>query len=203
MRDLGKNFRVEDKKNTYEDLKWCLTLQCEVCGKKIIGKPYRVVIEGARVVTCAECARFGSNYWTTRDETLPKKTTLGSLKSVKPAARNKNFHQQLFEENVEVIDGFGSIIKSAREKLGLTHEDLGKMIGEKESVIKKIESEKIIPDIRLASKLERALKIKLLVRRSEIDLKDLSNIMIKGKRSITLGEIVEIKDGKKGGSDED
>ncbi|MEM1514790.1 MAG: multiprotein bridging factor aMBF1 [Candidatus Bathyarchaeia archaeon] len=179
-------------------------MQCEVCGKRIIGKPYRVVIEGARMIACAECARFGSSYWTTRDETRPKKTTLGSLKSVKIAVKNKNFHHQLpSEENIEVIEGFGSIVKSAREKLGLTPEDLGKMIGEKESVIKKIEGEKIIPDTKLAGKLERVLRIKLLIRRSGIDLNGSTGVIVKGKRSITLGEIVEIKDRKKGGSDED
>lgn len=175
-------------------------MQCDICGKKIVGKPNRVIVEGARVITCANCAKFGSGWWNPENETRQKKDALDLLKSSK---RSKSFPQQLSsEEDFEVIEGFGSIVKSAREKLGLTPEDLGKMIGEKESVIKKIESEKIVPDIRLASKLERALKIKIMVKQSTLNLSEPSGITARGKRSLTLGEIVEIKSEKKGGSDE-
>ncbi|MBS7605289.1 TIGR00270 family protein, partial [Candidatus Bathyarchaeota archaeon] len=106
-------------------------------------------------------------------------------------------------DDLEIIEDFGSIIKKAREKLGLTPEDLGKMIGEKESVIKKIEGGKIIPDIRLAAKLERALKIKLLVKQPEINFDRSISNLTKGKRTVTLGEIVQIKGDERGEIDEE
>ncbi|MEM1585862.1 MAG: multiprotein bridging factor aMBF1 [Candidatus Bathyarchaeia archaeon] len=179
-------------------------MQCDVCGHEIVGKPHKVIIEGAKVITCAECAKLGSGYWSQKDEIYQKKATPSLLKSTRLTIGDKHSHQEISSiDDLEIIEGFGSIIKRAREKLGLTHEDLGKMIGEKESVIKKVESEKIIPDIRLATKLERALRIKLLIKQSEMDLNKLVSAPIKEKRSITLGEVVQIKGDKRGGVDED
>ncbi|MEM2272873.1 MAG: multiprotein bridging factor aMBF1 [Candidatus Bathyarchaeia archaeon] len=179
-------------------------MQCDVCGREIIGKPHRVIIEKARVITCAECAKLGSDYWTPKDEIYQKKDAPVLLKSTKPIAGNKYFRDQLPSlDNLEIIEGFGLIVKRAREKLGLTPEGLGRMIGEKESVVKKIESEKIIPDVRLAAKLERALRIKLLVKQSETDLDRSISASMKRKRSLTLGEIVQIKGSERGETDEE
>ena len=52
-------------------------------------------------------------------------------------------------------------IKVAREKLALTHEELGKKINEKASVLRNLEAGKMAPNNQLASKLEHMLKIKL------------------------------------------
>lgn len=173
-------------------------MQCDVCGRKIVGKPYRVIIEGAKVITCVECAKLGSGYWTPEGETRLRRGPSSLPRSIKSTASNKHLSQQVSQVDFEIIEGFGSVIKRSREKLGLTHEDLGRIIGEKESVIKKIESEKIAPDARLAVKLERALKIKLLVKQ-EADLNRPVDTSIKGKRSVTLGEIVRIKGEERGG----
>ncbi|MEM2320842.1 MAG: multiprotein bridging factor aMBF1 [Candidatus Bathyarchaeia archaeon] len=173
-------------------------MQCDVCGREIIGRPYRVIIEGAKVITCVECAKLGSGYWTPEDETRLRRAPSSLPRSIKLTASSK-LPQQVSQVDFEIIEGFGSVIKRAREKLGLTPEDLGKIVGEKESVIKKIESEKIVPDVRLAVKLERALKIKLLIRQPETDLDRLVGTSIKGKRSVTLGEVVQIKgEGREG-----
>jgi len=174
-------------------------LQCEVCGREIIGKPHRVVIEGAKMITCDECAKLGSDYWTPEPKTLKTRTsvkrTLKSTAKVSPLKGRIKVAPGNLYENMEVIDGYGLIVKQAREKLGLTPEDLGKRIGEKESVIKKIESEKIMPDIRLATKLEHALRIKILTKVSEKEEK--IPISAKPDRAITLGEIVHLKSRKR------
>lgn len=181
-----------------------ISLQCEVCGSEIIGKPHRVIIEGAKMITCGECAKLGSDYWTPKPETtstiklkIPTRRALTSTTKVPILKRRSNVTQADIYENMEIIEGYGFIVKRAREKLGLTPEDLGKKIGEKESVIKKIESEKIVPDMRLVAKLEHALKIKLLTKVSRekkipIIVKSDSN------KVITLGEIVHLKRGKRG-----
>ncbi|MEM3194056.1 MAG: helix-turn-helix domain-containing protein, partial [Candidatus Bathyarchaeia archaeon] len=93
-----------------------------------------------------------------------------------------------------VVEGFGLIVQRARERMGLTPEELGRRIGEKESVIKKIESEKIIPDIRLASKLEHALKIRILTMPAETAESVRIPSEAKINRAITLGEIVQLRD---------
>lgn len=178
-------------------------MYCDVCGREIVGKPYMVIIEGAKVTTCAECAKLGYGYWSPKDKFTQKKVAPNLLKDTNLTVRDKHPREQLPLDDLEIIEDFGSIIKKAREKLGLTPEDLGKMIGEKESVIKKIEGGKIIPDIRLAAKLERALKIKLLVKQPEINFDRSISNLTKGKRTVTLGEIVQIKGDERGEIDEE
>ncbi|MEM2144838.1 MAG: helix-turn-helix domain-containing protein, partial [Candidatus Jordarchaeaceae archaeon] len=88
------------------------------------------------------------------------------------------------------------IVRRAREKIGLSHEDLGRKIAEKVSVIKKVENEKIVPDQKLAEKLERALGIKIVVPLIEPEV---SFHSISKDRTLTLGEVVKLKDTKKKG----
>jgi len=66
-------------------------------------------------------------------------------------------------EKKKLAEGFGDIIKQAREKLGLSHEELATRIGEAESLLVKVESEKTTPDDILTGKLEHVLKAVLLV----------------------------------------
>lgn len=68
---------------------------------------------------------------------------------------------------LELVNDFPKQIKRAREKLQLTHEDLGRQIGEKVSLLQKIEIGKMVPDQVLAKKLEHILRIKLLSPSSE------------------------------------
>jgi len=182
-------------------------LQCEICGKEIIGKPRRVIVEGARLTVCSECAKLGSGYWEPETKEIrpaPKSTIKPPKVRVHTKAMNKprgNIRRGLMipSEHLEIVDGFGRLIKRAREKMGLTPEDLGKMIGEKESVIKKIEGEKMIPDIRLARKLEHALRIKLL---TEIESSSKETLYQENpRREITLGEIVHLKGVRRGRSE--
>ena len=171
-------------------------MQCEVCGREIVGKPHRVIIEGAKMVTCGECAKLGSGYWTPEPEAPKLKTPVRRVSGISvgaPLKRKVNSITTGIHGDIEIVERYGLIVRRAREKLGLTLEDLGKKIKEKESVIKKIEGEKIVPDFRLAAKLEHALKIKLLTKVSEGE----RNIpTVKPKRTVTLGEIVHLKNSR-------
>ncbi len=55
------------------------------------------------------------------------------------------------------------MVKQAREKRGLTQEQLGRAINVKASVISHVESGKMKPDLVLARTLGRYLKVDLLV----------------------------------------
>jgi len=94
-------------------------------------------------------------------------------------------------EDLTVIEHFGSIVREARQRLNLSQEDLGRKISEKVSVIRKIESEKIMPNERLARKLERALGVKLIVPLVEPEPLAYSS---QRSRGLTLGEIAHLKD---------
>ena len=96
------------------------------------------------------------------------------------------------EESVELAEDFGAKIRQAREKLGMDHEDLGKKISEKVSVLRKIESSKMTPNNLLVEKLQHALKIKLMVPVSEPKVP--SKVLVSSRPSApTLGDIALVK----------
>jgi len=164
-------------------------LRCEVCGHKIFGKSYKVIIEGAKLTVCTECSKHGTMVW---EELTPKtitpkpKTTLQPLKT-----QSKKPPEITVDTSLEIIENFDLKIRQAREKLGLSHEELGKKINEKVSVLKKIETRKITPDNKLAAKLEHALKIKLLVPASEEKV-PLTKIPKQPSRELTLGDLIQL-----------
>jgi putative transcription factor len=95
----------------------------------------------------------------------------------------------------EVVEGYHTKIRQAREKLCLSHEELGKKINEKASVLRKLETGKMTPNNMLVTKLEHALKIKLLVPISEE--KAAQAVPKSSNRELTLGDLMELN--KEGG----
>ena len=134
-------------------------VRCEVCGRKIHGSPITAVIEGARLTVCVECSKHGKIV--TQDEYTPKPKSPSKPSAHIPVLQQKKTKIRV-EITQEIIADYPLKIRQAREKLGLTHEDLAKRINEKTSVIGKLETGKISPNNILATKLEHALKIKLL-----------------------------------------
>jgi putative transcription factor len=161
-------------------------VNCEVCGRQIVGKPYRAVIEGAKMVVCGNCARLGSGYW----EEKPQRSMKRIAKPLPRISVSGKKQSPALAEALELVEDFSQRIRRAREGMELSHEDLGRKIGEKVSVLRKIESGKMTPDHRLAEKLQHALKIKLLVPPSEpkVPLTALPQ-----PREVTLGEVVLLK----------
>ena len=163
-------------------------MQCEVCGHRIAGKTYRRIIEGAKMIVCNECAKLGSRSWQVKSQRHAK----GILKP-QPKLFISRKKQPPVNETLELIGNFGLQVRRAREKLELSHEDLGKKIREKVSVLRKIESGKMTPDLFLAEKLEHALKKKLLVAPSEPKAQ---SIALSQPRELTLGQLVDLKEKK-------
>jgi putative transcription factor len=112
-------------------------MHCELCGKEILGKPKRVVVEGAELETCAECGSFGTEI-----------------------RRYRDIYQQM---EGELDPDFNDIVKNARKKAGITQEQLAAQIMEKALVIKKIERKELTPDDKLRKKLEKALNVSLVI----------------------------------------
>jgi len=165
-------------------------VRCEVCGCKIHGKPYRVIIEGAKLTVCSACAKHGTIIW---EETKPK-TVTPKLRAARPPQskiQSKKPPQVAVESTLELVENFDVKIRRAREKLGLSHEELGKKISEKVSVLKKIETGKMTPDNKLALKLEHALKIKLLVPASDKKIPQ-TKIPKPASRELTLGDLIQL-----------
>jgi putative transcription factor len=167
-------------------------LRCEVCGHKIHGKPYKVIIEGAKLTVCDDCSKHGRLTW----EEEPKPKAVIKPKGPKPTLMVQSRVQQTtpLEATLELVDDFDARIRKAREKLGISHEELGKKLNEKVSLLKKIETRKMIPDNTLATKLEHALKIKLMRPTSEEKYSISQEKNTKPiKRELTLGDLINLE----------
>lgn len=171
-------------------------MRCEVCGRQIRGEPKKVVIEGAKMIVCEECAKLGSIYLEP-EASIPKAPFMADrkVKAVPATVLPIKRETVKLHEETELIENFGSVVREAREKIGLSHEDLGRKLGEKVSVLKKIESEKMSPDEKLATKLEHALKVKLLVQSEEHKVPEIASTP--QSPTLTLGEIARLKTGKR------
>ncbi len=158
-------------------------MRCEICGKKVIGKPVRTKIENSIMLTCNECSKFGK---VQREPPRPQRGP--GVRT--PAGSRRSFRSQ--EPTHEVVEDYNKIIREAREKKGWSREDLGEKIYEKVSVINRLESGKMVPDLKLARKLERILKVTLLEKTEEAQIDDLSGSHM---RNATIGDIARIKKG--------
>jgi len=164
-------------------------LRCEVCGCKIHGSPLRAVIEGAKLTVCTECSKHGKIV----NET-PATKEAPARKPFAPIPSKRQTPKATVDTTREIVEGFDSKIRQAREKLAISHEELGKKINEKASVLRKIETGRMAPNNQLVTKLEHILKIKLLVPVAEE--KATQQIPKEPNRGLTLGDLMQL--GKKG-----
>ena len=166
-------------------------MRCEVCGHRIRSDPINAIIEGARLTVCVECSKHGEVI-TQDDFTRPIPKQVSKPSANVPIMVQKKKTVAKVEITQEIIEDFSTKIRQAREKLGLTHEDLGKKINEKSSVIGKLETGKMSPDNILAAKLEHALKIKLLTPISE-EKASTTLPPAAANRELTLGDLIKIE----------
>jgi putative transcription factor len=164
-------------------------LRCEVCGRRINGKPFNVIIEGAKLTVCIECSKLGKVYY---EE--PKQKIAGPRLGTRPKPliiQAKKPQAPNVDTSLELVENFDLKIRQAREKLGLSHEELGKKINEKVSLLRKIETGRMTPDNRLATILEHALKIKLIIAAKEEKVPQAKLVKSAG-RDMTLGDLIQL-----------
>jgi putative transcription factor len=117
---------------------------------------------------------------------LKPKATLPPFK-----VQSKKLSKATVETTRELVENFDLKIRHSRENLRISHEELGKKINEKVSVLRKIETGKVKPDNILVTKLEHALKIKLLVPSSEEKILQ-TKVPRPVSRELTLGDLIQI-----------
>ncbi|MCS7097132.1 MAG: multiprotein bridging factor aMBF1 [Candidatus Methanomethylicia archaeon] len=162
-------------------------MSCEICGSPLRDKGKKVVILGAVLSVCEKCSKHGYEICPqNRNRTLKTKTKKDLFNKL-PKDFGKNI------EDYEVVNDYAEKIRSAREKIGWTVDILAGQLNEKVSVIKKIESGKMIPSIDLAKRLEKILNIKLLEPSIKTFERSLSYVE---KINVTLGDIAEVKNRK-------
>jgi putative transcription factor len=167
-------------------------MRCEVCGRKIHSESVRAIIEGARLTVCVECSKHGTVvYDDTQGVAAQGATAPSPTKSYAkiPVIMRKPAAPQV-QITTELVEDYAVKIRAAREKLGLSHEDLGKKINEKASLLRHIETGKTSPNNQLATKLEHALKIKLMVPIA--DEKVTAAPKKAASEGLTLGDLIEM-----------
>lgn len=164
-------------------------MNCEICGKPIEGRPIRTKIDGSVLEVCQECSKFGR---VQKDTPLERKFVSRNKKGnpqKRPQAK-QNIQRRREEPMDELVEDYNVIIRKARESKGWTREELGAKIYEKVSVINRIESGKMEPDIKLAKKFEKTLNITLIEKYDDMDLDSFKSA---ASGPNTLGSIVKIK----------
>lgn len=160
-------------------------MECEICGKPVPEhNPIRAKIEGSVMIVCKECSKLG------KIQKAPPKPKFVQQKNKQKKNQPKRNYSRNDEPSKELIEDFDFTIRKARESRDWSREDLGKRINERVSVITRIETGKMTPDIKLTKKLEKALDIKLLEKVDNVDLNQFINSS-SGER--TLGNIMKIK----------
>jgi putative transcription factor len=152
---------------------------CELCGKTV-NEGFKVRIEGGLVSSCAGCAGHGE-----------------VVEAVRPAPKAKKAPQPSEAAKVqldapgelEVVEGFGARIKAAREKQGLTQEELGRMVNEPHSVIHRMEMGRMEPSVEAARRLEHRLGIRILAVHEEPQEEKAGG----ASKEITLGDMVVVR----------
>ncbi len=179
--------------------------ECEICGKKA-DKLKKVNVEGAIVEACANCAPLGTplpSKKILKKQPLKGKTSTGyriDKKSPRKVTRKAKIPpKDVLDEGKWVLaTDYNKLIANARQKMGIKREQLGSLIGERESTIAHIERGDIVPTETQIKKLEKTLKISL---KEEVLLApSLEKTQKNGKRKskeLTLGDIVVIKKHKK------
>ena len=138
---------------------------------------------------CTKCAKLGSGHW----EPKPKQHQKSNRQNQPTISYQKRKTTAIVPETLELVSNVGQRVRQAREGAGLSHEDLGRKTREKVSVLRKIESNKMVPNLALAEKLEHALKITLRVPPEEHKVQSISSFKPQGT---TLGDLIqfELKD---------
>ena len=130
---------------------------CELCGRQAAEKK-KIIVDGTVFNVCIACSKHGKPY-------VPAQApSSSSAKKKKPVAKIQQQKKIITMVDETMIDpNFARLIREARMKMGLTHEQLGMKMSEKAQTLKKFETGALKPDELFAKKLERYLGIKLYV----------------------------------------
>lgn len=125
---------------------------CELCGRPAADKKM-VVVDGTVFKVCIACSKHGKPYTPAAVAPAKKKRPVSA-----PVTKRISMSDDL------VLDPeFPKLIREARMKKGITHDQLGMQMSEKANLLRRFETGALKPDELMAKKLERHLGIKLYV----------------------------------------
>lgn len=125
---------------------------CEICGIQIIDNGERVYVEGNLLTVCKACSKRGKP--SNNQQNIQRKLPARPKKIERP-------DKITFEDSSILVKNFSEVIRNSRMSKALTHEQLGLLIKERATLLRKIESGSLKPDEELTKKLERFFRINL------------------------------------------
>lgn len=126
---------------------------CELCGRSVTDGKRSVMIDNTVLNVCMACSKRGKPYVS---------TSLGKRKTANTSLPSRFKPQRIQLTDDTTLDPeFAKLIREARMKLGLSHEQLGIRMNERAILLRKLESGALKPDEVFAKKLERYLGITL------------------------------------------
>jgi uncharacterized protein (TIGR00270 family) len=140
-------------------------IECELCGRR--GTTTKAKVEGSVINVCGDCVGFGREIPTVK------------IRPKRPSPKLKGMED-------EIVEDLKEIVKAERFNLKLTQKEMAVEIGERTSVIKRIESG-WKPPLKVLKKLERLFSVKLMEKVSDTGVKKK-----KGKKELTIGDIIEV-----------
>ena len=138
---------------------------CELCGRQLTTGQRAVLIDGIPFNVCIPCSKHGKP----RESVSSDSNTInrgGKVTNPIKYSTNRSASSakkiQMTDDTILTFD-FARLIREARMKKGFTHEQLGNLMNERATLLRKFETGALKPDEILARKLERHLGIKLYV----------------------------------------
>jgi putative transcription factor len=166
-------------------------MQCEMCGAEGKGPLKRIKIEGAELLVCNACAKYGVEIQPPQRSSAaqPVKVFDQSGQRIVSAKKTRDMFDQM---GGDLVEDYADRIKEARSKLGMTSKDLALAMMEREILVKKIEKGELIPEDDVRKKLEKVLGIKLM-ESSESESTNQQHTRL----NTTMGDVIRIKKSKK------
>lgn len=167
---------------------------CEMCGKDV-PNTLSMMVEGTKLNLCPSCAKFGDSHGpSNRSDNGADPSTGANRAAIEERLEKRERRMQtrdIYAANggTELISDYGAVVRKARQKAGMNEEDFARSINEKKGIILKVESQSLVPDDKLVTKLEKALNIKL----KEV-IKD-GEVVGGGPKSngMTLGNFIKVE----------
>lgn len=156
-------------------------MQCELCGRNCDCKS--ATVDGVAMMLCSNCMKYGKPIETREVSVTFQKPALDRIK--KPLV--KDIYKDM---NKELVTDWNSLIKKAREKKGLTREELGFRIGERTVTISKLENGDLKPSDKMIEKLEKELQITLVEAVADVH----AGIGSHSSGRLTLGDLIKKSD---------
>ena len=167
--------------------------ECPICGGKIWGRGQKVLIEGAKITVCQSCSQYG-----VKIKNAP--SALDKVNKNYPDAftpAKKKAYSREIDSGLEIVADYVKRIRNVRSSRGLNQDQFAQKLNEKPSLLRRIESGKVEPTIKLAKKIEQVYGITLVKKVDEIEPSTTPDKYMKKSGSSSLGDIAVVKKRKK------